>query len=157
MNRLICKYFDNLFDVISSHETETASIKIDPIISVLKSLRFIVNYKKNEDETKLSFTKIELNTVKMKTRLSSDKYQHILHFIQYLLKHEKSSFKKLEKAMGFLSFYAWIMKLRHPFLRNIFNQLRWLECNLWYIYYLSDSIYRDLAWWALFLNSWIEV
>ena len=71
MSRLVCKYLDDLLDIASSHEAETA---FDPVIFILEFLRFIVNSKKNKDETKLSFIEIKLNIIKMKARLSSDKH-----------------------------------------------------------------------------------
>lgn len=67
IKRLICKYLDNLFDIILSHEIKMTFIQIDPIISVLESLEFVINAKKNKDETKLLFIEIELNIIKMKT------------------------------------------------------------------------------------------
>ena len=63
MNRLVYRYLDDLLDVAFSHEVETA---FDSVIFVLESLEFVVNFKKNEDETKLSFIEIELDTIKMK-------------------------------------------------------------------------------------------
>ena len=59
--------------------------------------------------------------------------------------------------MRFLSFYAWVVKLEWSFLRNIFNQLRRFEYNLWHVYHLSGSVYKDLAWWVIFLNLWTKV
>ena len=64
INRLIYRYLDNLFNITFSHE---AKIAFDSIIFVLEFLKFIINSKKNKDETKLSFIEIELNIIKMKT------------------------------------------------------------------------------------------
>ena len=63
MNKLIYKYLNNLLDVAFSYEAKTTS---DPIIFILESLKFIINFKKNKDEIKLSFIEIELNIIKMK-------------------------------------------------------------------------------------------
>ena len=63
INKLVYKYLDDLLDITFSHEAE---ITFNPIIFILESLEFIINFKKNKNETKLLFIEIELNIIKMK-------------------------------------------------------------------------------------------
>ena len=63
IDRLVYRYLDNLLDIISPHEVKTT---FNSIIFILESLEFIINFKKNEDKTKLSFIEIELDIIKMK-------------------------------------------------------------------------------------------
>ena len=78
---------------------------------------------KREDGCIVNFLGIELDLDTMEACLPKDKYDKALAGVHRLPTKRSVSYHALEKLLGFLSFYACVIPLGRPFLRNLFNML----------------------------------
>jgi len=86
-------------------------------------LKFSVNLKKNLIDITCIFLSIELDSINMMTRLSSDKHQKTIQLVNSTLTKSSLSYKKLQTLLDFLLFVAKIVIFERVFLRRLFNDL----------------------------------
>ncbi len=117
-------------------------------------LKFSVNLKKNLIDITCIFLSIELDSINMMTRLSSDKHQKTIQLINSTLTKSSLSYEKLQMLLNFLSFAAKIVISERVFLRWLFNDLIIIKSRKQRINY---SMQQDLLWWKMFLSKWNDV
>ena len=103
--------------------------------SIFSTICFILGFEektsKSLDGYIVDFTDIELDIDKLEARLSKDKYDRTIKAVSKALSNGKISHKFLESLLSYFSFYARIISLRCPFLRNLFDFLSVLATNLY--------------------------
>ena len=118
----LCHYIDD-FLLILSPESFMIHTAIDDFSEVCDTMNFMIEQKKNKKGILIDFLSLEIDTMTMKTHLSSDKHQHMLFIIIDIFQRKSISFHILEKLLSFLSFCCTIISLDRLFLRQIFNLL----------------------------------
>ncbi len=117
-------------------------------------LEFSVNLKKNFIDITCIFLSIELDSINMMTRLSSDKHQKVIQLVNSAFTKSSLSYEKLQTLLDFLSFAAKIVISERVFLRRLFNDLIVIKSRKQRINY---SMRQDLLWWKTFLSKWNNV
>ena len=138
----LCHYIDN-FLLILSPESPMIHTTTNDFSEVCDTMDFMIEQKKNKEETLIDFLNLEIDTMTMKTYLSSDKHQYVLSIIVDILQRKSISFRTLEKLLDFLSFYCAIISLDRFFLRQIFNLLNRKTHHLAHIR-INKTVKRDL-------------
>ena len=110
----------------------------------------MVNYTKNILDIIADFLKIELDSIFMQTRLSSNKLDRARKTITDLLKRTTISYRELESTIEFLSFATKIVILERVFLRRLFDVIRRSVT----IIRLFIDMKADLLWWKIFFKDW---
>src|SRR5947207_6277493 len=94
---------------------------------IFSTIYFILGFEKkiskSLDEYIIDFIDIELDIDKLEIHLSKDKYDKAIKAISKAFFNGKMYHKFLENLLNYLSFCAWIISLRHFFLRNLFDFL----------------------------------
>jgi len=117
-------------------------------------LEFSINLKKNLINITCIFLNIELDSINMIARLSSDKHQKTIQLVNSTLTKSSLSYEKLQMLLNFLSFVAKIVVSERVFLRRMFNDLIVIKSRKQRINY---SMWQDLLWWKTFLSKWNNV
>src|SRR5947207_8431972 len=128
----LCHYIDDFF-LILSPESSIIHTTIDDFSEVYDIMSFMIEQKKNKKEILIDFLSLEIDTMTMKTHLSSNKHQRALFIIIDIFQRKSISFHILEKLLDFLSFYYVVIPLDKVFLRQIFNLLNRKTHHLAYI------------------------
>ena len=84
----------------------------------------MINHTKNILDIIADFLELELDSILMQTRLSSNKLDRARKTITDLLKRATIPHRELESAIGFLSFAAKIVIPGRAFLRRLFDAIR---------------------------------
>ena len=110
----------------------------------------MVNHTKNILDIIADFLRIELDSIFIQTRLSSNKLDRARKTITDLLKRATISHRELESAIEFLSFATKIVIPGRAFLRRLFDVIR----RSMTIIRLFTDMKADLLWWKTFLKDW---
>ena len=144
-------YLNDFFAILLSWvDVEIYNRQFDELCS---DLSLMINHTKNILDIKVDFLKIELDSIFMQTRLSSNKLDRTRKTIIDLLKRATISYRELESAIGFLSFAAKIVILERAFLRRLFDVIRRPVT----IIRLFTDMKADLLWWKTFLKDWNDL
>ena len=84
----------------------------------------MINHTKNILDIIVDFLRIELDSILIQTRLSSNKLDRTRKTITDLLKRATISHRELESAIEFLSFATKIVIPERVFLRRLFDAIR---------------------------------
>ena len=110
----------------------------------------MVNHTKDILDIIADFLGIELDSILMQARLSSDKLDRAKKTMTDLLKRATISHRELESAIEFLSFATKIVIPERAFLRRLFDAIR----RPMAIIRLFIDMKADLLWWKTFLKDW---
>ncbi len=146
-------HYPNDFLVIQANMIEARKYESD-FDYLCAQLEFSVNLKKNLIDITCIFLSIELDSINMMTRLSSDKHQKTIQLVNSVLTKSFLSYEKLQTLLDFLSFAAKIVISERVFLRRLFNDLIVIKSRKQRINY---SMRQDLLWWKTFLSKWNDV
>ena len=86
-------------------------------------LDFKVNHKKNKTSTTNDFLNIELNIIRMKVKLSSNKLQKVKELINDVLEKKSISLKNLQSFVDFLVFVFKMIVFGRTFFKQLYNAL----------------------------------
>ena len=115
-------YLNDFFAILLSWaDIETYDRQFDELCSDLSP---IVNHTKDILDIIVDFLRIELDSILMQTRLSSNKLDRARKTITDLLKRATISHRELESAIEFLSFATKIVIPGRAFLRRLFDVIR---------------------------------
>ncbi len=146
-------HYLNDFLVIQANMIEARKYESD-FDGLCAQLEFSINLKKNLIDITCIFLSIELDSINMMTRLSSDKHQKTIQLVNSALTKSSLSYEKLQTLLDFLSFAAKIIVSERVFLRRLFNGLIVMKSRKQRINY---SMRQDLLWWKTFLSKWNDV
>ena len=119
---VILHYLNDFFAILPSWaDAEIYDRQFDELCS---DLGLIVNHTKNILDTIVDFLRIELDSILMQTRLSSNKLDRTRKTMIDLLKRATISHYELESAIEFLFFAAKIVIFERVFLRRLFDVIR---------------------------------
>ena len=135
-------HYLNDFLVIQANMIEARKYESD-FDDLCAQLEFSVNLKKNLIDITCIFLSIELDSINMMARLSSDKHQKAIQLVNSALTKSSLSYEKLQTLLDFLSFAAKIMISERVFLRRLFNDLIVIKSRKQRINY---SMRQDLLW-----------
>jgi len=135
-------HYLNDFLVIQANMIEARKYESD-FDDLCAQLEFSVNLKKNLIDITCIFLSIELDSINMMARLSSDKHQKAIQLVNSALTKSSLSYEKLQTLLDFLSFATKIMISERVFLRRLFNDLIVIKSRKQRINY---SMRQDLLW-----------
>jgi len=115
-------HYLNDFLVIQVNMIEARKYESD-FDDLCAQLEFSVNLKKNLIDITCIFLSIELDSINMMARLSSDKHQKTIQLVNSALTKSSLSYEKLQTLLDFLSFASKIVVSERVFLRRLFNDL----------------------------------
>ena len=101
----------------------------------------------------MSFAGFELDTLKMETRLPSDKLIKCRSLIQDFLRRKKMSLKELQSLIGLLNFTCSVIVPGRTFLRRLINLTVGIRRPR-YLIRLNRETKADLQLWVEFLTSY---
>ena len=102
--------------------------------------------------TVICFLGIELDTIKMESRLPLDKVTHIKHLLAHCLARRKVTLKELQSLIGMLSFACKVVVPGRPFLRRLIDLTRGLQKPHHHLR-LNQEAKADLAAWNVFIDT----
>ena len=144
---VILYYLNDFFAILPSWvDIETYNQQFDELCS---DLSLMINHTKNILDIIADFLELELDSILMQTRLSSNKLDRARKTITDLLKRATISHRELELAIEFLFFATKIVILERTFLRRLFDVIR----RSITIIRLFIDMKVDLLWWKIFLKD----
>ena len=144
-------YLNDFFAILLSWvDIEIYNRQFDELCS---DLSLMVNHTKNILDIIVDFLEIELDSILIQARLSSNKLDRARKTITDLLKRTTISHRELESTIEFLSFAAKIVILERAFLRRLFDVIR----RSMTIIRLFIDMKVDLLWWKIFLKDWNDL
>lgn len=111
----VLHYLDDFLSI--SPTSEIADEFNRDFIKICKELGMAINHDKDLTGTSLEFLGIELDTIQMQARLSSEKLEEAKHRVNSALQRSSLSRTDLESLVGFLSFAAKVVVPSRAFLR----------------------------------------
>ena len=142
----IVLYYLNDFFIILTLEANIARFQFD-FDNLHLELRVTVNEKKSIYFTKAEFLSIELNSIKMKVRLSLDKLDKARMIVIVVLSKNFILHIDLQLLVDFLSFAIKVIVLERLFLRRLLNALKVNAQR----HRVTRHIRLNLLWWHKFL------
>ena len=123
-----------------------------PCFAVCKSLGLPVNDKKClGPSTCLEILGIEVDTVAMEARLSSDRVRRIVACLSAILQRRSTSRLELQQAAGLLVFACRVVPQGRVFLQRIWTGMRSASD---YRRRVSTQVLDDIQWWLHLLPEW---
>lgn len=145
-------YLDDFCIVTDTAAESHEALRV--LISLLRRLGFMVNYRKTVDScNKLTFLGIELDSLNMCMRLPQKKIIALQNELDCFIKRNRVSLKQLQRLSGRLAFSARVIYGGRVYLRSIYDTISKMSSKGARTK-LTGPLLRDLTWWHTMMQTY---
>ncbi len=149
----VVHYLDDFLTTGSPDSSECKS-NLDKLITTCSLLGIpLATEKIRGPATSLEFLGIELDSMAMEARLSSEKIRRVRCVVHLWLPRRRGKKRDVLSILGLLQHAALVVRPGRTFMRRMFNTVMRVR-DMDHFVHLNKDFRSNLHWWQCFLESW---